>query len=77
MAASASHQVAKPDIPIGSQWLFFGSVYPDTAAGLGACNSEGIYLVVHAPANDKSWECRLNSPDAGYDLWVLYESPEE
>jgi hypothetical protein len=77
MAASAGHRAAVPDIPIGSQWEFFGLTYPDTSAGLSACSAEGLYLHETVPTQNLGWECRLNSPDSGrYNLWILFEEPE-
>jgi hypothetical protein len=76
MAASAGHHAAVPDIPPGSQWEFFGLTYPDTSAGLAACNEEGSYLHRTVPNQDLSWKCSLNDPDSGYNLWILFVSPE-
>ena len=67
-------QTAAPNIPPGAEWEFTGATYPDTSAGLLACNSEGKFLVVTYPKTDISWFCRLGSPDSGvYNLWILFE----
>ena len=75
ITVSSSHQAAVPNMYPGAAWEFWGNVYPDTSAGYSACAQEGEYLVAGAPEWDLGWECRLNSPDAGYDLWILYRSP--
>lgn len=67
-------QTAAPNIPPNAQWEFEGATYPDTSAGLLACNTEGKDLVVTYPKTDISWNCRLGSPDSGvYNLWILFE----
>jgi hypothetical protein len=66
-------RMAVPNIPPGAQWEFEGATYPDTSAGLAACNSEGKLLFVQFPKTDISWNCRLGSPYSGvYNLWILF-----
>jgi hypothetical protein len=63
-----------PNIPPNAQWEFEGATYPNTSAGLLACNSEGKLLFETYPKTDISWNCRLGSPDSGvYNLWILFE----
>ena len=67
-------EMAAPNIPPNAQWQFEGATYPDTSAGLVACNSEGKLLFEEYPKTDLSWNCRLGSPDSGvYNLWILFE----
>jgi len=67
-------RTAAPNIPPNAQWQFEGATYPNTSAGLAACNSEGKLLVEEYPKTDISWNCRLGSPDSGvYNLWILFE----
>jgi hypothetical protein len=73
---TAAQAAAKPDIPPGAQWTYFGLTYPDTVAGSQACAKEGEYLHETVPQQNLAWECRLGSPNAGvYNLWVLFETP--
>jgi hypothetical protein len=52
------------------RWVYYGDTYPDTSAGLAACDAEGQSLI-KAPINNYS--CMLGNPNAGvYNLWVLY-----
>jgi hypothetical protein len=76
MAASVGHQAVKPDLPGGSQWEFSGLTYPDTSAGLTACHAEGLYFMKSVPSQNLAFECLLNDPDSGYNLWILFRSPE-
>jgi hypothetical protein len=66
--------VATPDIEPNTQWEFFGLTYPDTSAGLAACNAEGSALHQALPQQNIFWQCRLNTPDPGYDLWIFFHS---
>lgn len=51
---------------------FSGDTYPDTAAGLAACNAEGSYERAHGGVT--SWTCLLGDPHAGrYNLWLGLE----
>jgi predicted lipoprotein with Yx(FWY)xxD motif len=46
-------------------WNFTHETYPDTSAGLAACNAQG------AKAYPDLWACPLGDPDAGvYNLWI-------
>jgi hypothetical protein len=74
MVASAGHQAVKPDFPIGAQWEFSGLTYPDTATGGEACAAEGEYFVKTVPSQNLAWQCKLNDPDSGYNLWILFRS---
>ncbi|HEY1920015.1 MAG TPA: hypothetical protein VGH27_30960 [Streptosporangiaceae bacterium] len=56
---------ARPD---GEIFWFSGDTYPDTAAGLAACNTEGTYERAHGVS---TYSCWLGNPDAGlYGLWL-------
>jgi hypothetical protein len=69
MAVSA----AVPNIP-PVVWEFYGTTYPDTSAGLAACNAEGSYL---HQQNSRviTWSCELGNPNSGlYNLWYLYNT---
>jgi hypothetical protein len=65
--ASSSH-VASSVKPSGEIFWFSGKTYPDTAAGLAACNAEGTYERAHGVS---TYSCWLGNPDAGlYGLWL-------
>jgi len=58
-----------------TQWEFSGLTYPDTNAGLGACNAEGLYFHETVPAQNIAWQCQLGNPNAGvYNLWILFHT---
>jgi hypothetical protein len=51
------------------RWYFTGFTYPDTSAGLTACNAKGQSLPKPPNAN---WACELGTPNANvYNLWAL------
>jgi hypothetical protein len=65
---------AGPQVPYSPQdvwrWAYYGDTYPDTSAGLAACDAEGQSLI-KAPINN--YNCILGNPNANvYNLWVLY-----
>lgn len=65
---SHSNVVVKPDSTVLE---FTGGTYPDTSAGLAACDKEGPILQAQEGAN--KWFCLLGNPDAGlYGLWLGY-----
>lgn|ERR1700722_937873 len=74
VATSAGHQIVRPATqPV---WLFFGSTYPDTSAGLADCNADGAALIADNSPEWSKWQCRLNTPHAGsYNLWVYVSGP--
>jgi predicted lipoprotein with Yx(FWY)xxD motif len=55
---------------------FTGYTYPDTSAGLSACDTEGAYLFDNSDGNFVGSYCSLGDPDAGvYNLWVREWNP--
>jgi hypothetical protein len=55
---------------------FTGLTYPDTSAGLTACDEEGGELVYISDGEDLGYNCQLGNPDAGvYNLWITYINP--
>ena len=65
---AASGHAAVSVRPDGEIFWFTGDTYPDTAAGLAACNAEGAYERAHGVA---TWSCWLGNPNAGvYNLWL-------
>jgi hypothetical protein len=72
-AASLSHRVAvAPDTaPYTDVFTFY--TYPDTPAGLSACDTEGAYLEAHAQGRYiAGYFCEVGNPEAGvYNLWVI------
>jgi hypothetical protein len=55
---------------------FTGLTYPDTSAGLTACDEEGQELVYISNGEDINYTCQLGNPDAGvYNLWITYWNP--
>jgi hypothetical protein len=55
---------------------FTGLTYPDTSAGLSACDEEGEELVYISDGEDVGYSCQLGNPDAGvYNLWISYWKP--
>jgi hypothetical protein len=65
--AATSHATAGAR-PAGEIFWFSGDTYPDTAAGLAACNAEGTYERAHGVS---TYSCWLGNPDAGlYGLWL-------
>jgi hypothetical protein len=62
----------RPAVPPG-EWEFYGITYPDTSAGLKACNAAGLALVVQNPRSYANWKCILNDPNAGYNLWLYVD----
>lgn len=61
-----------PDLPPNGQWQYSGATYPLTSAGLASCNAEGRYLTTEYRHTDISWECKGNTPNAGYNLWIYF-----
>jgi hypothetical protein len=56
---------------------FTGLTYPDTPAGLTACQEEGEELVYISDGEDINYSCQLGNPDAGvYNLWITYWNPK-
>jgi hypothetical protein len=47
--------------------------YPETSAGLSACDAEGAYLKANAPGRYiASYFCEIGNPVAGvYNLWLI------
>jgi hypothetical protein len=66
-AVSPGHH-AVPDLNGGGQWEFTGLTYPDTSAGLAACNAEGRYLVTTYRNTDESYNC-----EPAYQLWIYFD----
>lgn len=67
VAASVGHNAAVPDLPYG-QWEFTGLTYPDTSAGLAACEAEGLHDIV-TYRTDISYECL-----GAYQLWIYFNA---
>jgi hypothetical protein len=56
--------------------VYTGLTYPDTSAGLSACDAEGAYLVAHGEGEVPGYYCTLGNPNAGvYNLWVVEWNP--
>jgi hypothetical protein len=56
-------------VPEGIISAFIGCTYPDTSAGLAACEAMGTYDVEHGGV--AGYSCALSDPDAGvYNLWI-------
>jgi hypothetical protein len=52
---------------------FTGLTYPDTSAGLSACDTEGASLLTFPYGAVYGYNCELGNPDAGvYNLWLFY-----
>lgn len=68
VAVSPGHHVV-PDLSPGGQWEFSGLTYPDTSAGLAACNAEGRYLITEYHNTDQSYEC-----EPAYQLWIYFDA---
>jgi hypothetical protein len=68
VAVSPGHDAA-PDLSPGGQWEFSGLTYPDTSAGLAACNAEGRYLVTEYHTTDQSYDC-----EGAYQLWIYFDA---
>lgn len=50
---------------------FTGCTYPDTSAGLAACQAMGVYEVQSSRGEIFSYSCPLGDPDVGvYNLWT-------
>jgi hypothetical protein len=50
---------------------YYGLSYPDTAAGLAACNAEGKSVVAGRSGVYAGYECILGNPNVDrYNLWV-------
>jgi hypothetical protein len=62
---SSDHNVS-PDLNGGGSWQL-EATYPDTSAGLAACNTEGRYLITTYPKTDESYTCR-----PAYQLWIYF-----
>jgi hypothetical protein len=77
-AATATHGIATPDTQI-VETSFTGLTYPDTSAGLAACDAQGAADITNAPplyGNVIGYSCELGDPDSGvYNLWLTYYSP--
>jgi hypothetical protein len=77
-AVSAAHGTVTPDAPI-IETSFTGLTYPDTSAGLSACDAQGAADITNAPplyGNVIGYSCELGDPDAGvYNLWLTYYNP--
>jgi hypothetical protein len=75
-AATPSAAVtAAPDTTIFID-AFTGYTYPDTSAGLSACDAEGTVLVGNSDGYFVGSYCSLGDPDAGvYNLWVREWNP--
>jgi hypothetical protein len=67
VAVSPDHNVA-PDLNGGGTWQL-EATYPDTSAGLAACNAEGRYLITTYPTTDESYEC-----EPAYQLWIWFDA---
>lgn len=77
-AAAATPSAAVTAAPDTTLFLnaFTGYTYPDTSAGLSACDAEGSYLVDYSDGNFVNYYCTLGDPDAGvYNLWVREWNP--
>jgi hypothetical protein len=56
--------------------LYTGLTYPDTSAGLSACDAEGAYLQANGQGEIPGYYCTLGNPNAGvYNLWVVEWNP--
>jgi|SRR5580693_526574 hypothetical protein len=74
-STSAVRQAVSPNLDPGTEFEFFGLTYPDTTAGLEACQAEGASLHAGLPAQDLSSECLFGNPNKGvYNLWILFRS---
>jgi hypothetical protein len=68
-------------VPAGQivETSFTGLTYPDTSAGLSACDAQGAADITNAPplyGNVTGYSCELGDPDAGvYNLWLTYFNP--
>jgi hypothetical protein len=58
-----------PDLGSGGEWQFTGLTYPDTSAGLAACEAEGRYLVTTYHNTDQSYQC-----EGAYQLWIWFDA---
>jgi|HubBroStandDraft_5_1064220.scaffolds.fasta_scaffold749147_2 hypothetical protein len=67
MAVSSGHHAA-PNLAPGGQWEFSGLTYPDTSAGLAACNTEGRYLITTYHNTDQTYNC-----EPAYQLWIYFD----
>jgi hypothetical protein len=57
--------------PDSTVLVFTGDTYPDTSAGLAACDAEGP--IIQARDDADKWFCLLGRPDAGlYGLYMGY-----
>ena len=59
-------RAAAPDIPLNGKWQEVAS-YPDTSAGLAACNAEGIHLLTTEKGTATNYSC-----DGAYVLVVYF-----
>lgn len=65
-AVPAVHH-AGPGLSPGGQWQYSGLSYPNTPAGLTACNTEGRYLITTYHSTDQTYQCR-----PAYQLWIYF-----
>jgi hypothetical protein len=74
----AAHETVTPDASI-TETSFTGLTYPDTSAGLSACEAQGAADITNAPplyGDVISYSCELGDPDSGvYNLWLTYYNP--
>jgi hypothetical protein len=66
-AASAGHHSLAPDLNGHGAWIYSGLSYPDTAAGLSACNAEGRAVIAEDWPTIQNYECQN-----AYQLWLYY-----
>ena len=70
-AVTVTHTVGDPVSNV-----FEGLTYPDTSAGLAACDTEGRDLVAASNGDDINFTCPLGDPDPGvYNLWIEFFKP--
>jgi hypothetical protein len=67
LALPVTAQAATPDLNGGGSWVL-NSTYPDTPAGLAACNAEGRYLVTTYHTTDETYVC-----EGSYQLWIYFD----
>jgi hypothetical protein len=66
-AASAGHHSLAPDLNGHGAWIYSGLSYPDTSAGLSACETEGAHVIEADWPTIQNYECL-----GVYQLWFYY-----
>lgn len=71
--AAITHPQAVDGGGSGLTTSFTGITYPDTSAGLSACQAQGNYIVTDPGSHTIGYQCPLGDPDAGvYNLWTTW-----